>query len=405
MPKILQICIEVNSGSVGRIAEQIGEKIIEEGWGSYITFARNNLPSKSKVIQIGDQWDIYNHVLSTRVFDNHCFSSKNATRKLIAQIELIDPDIIHLHHLHGYFINIEILFNYLEKSNKPIVWTFHDCWSFTGHCAYFEYVGCDKWITGCYKCEQQAEYPKSFIFDRSKQNYLDKNRIFNSVENMVIVSVSHWLGDLVKRSFLKNYPVNVIQNGIDINVFSPKINLNKIREKYKIDKSFIILGVASTWEKRKGLDYFVELDKLIPDTCEIVVVGLSKKQVTQLPKSIIGIERTENVDDLASLYSLADVFVNPTLEDTFPTTNLESLACGTPVITFETGGSVESVNGETGLIVPKEDVKALLCAVEIIISNTKAFYTKKCRQRAVELYDKNLNFEEYIRLYRKMLII
>ena len=400
---ILQISIEVNSGSVGRIAEQIGERIVDRGWESYITFARNNLPSKSKVIRIGNKFDVYKHVLTTRIFDNHCFSSERATKKLVEQIKALDPDVIHLHHLHGYFINIEILFSYLAEANKPVVWTFHDCWSFTGHCAYFEYVGCNKWIDGCYSCEQKTDYPKSIFLDRSKTNYHDKKRLFNLVRKMVIVPVSYWLGDLVANSFLKQYPIQVIQNGIDTNVFSPKGDCNAIKQKFGVSKPFMILGVASTWEKRKGLKYFVELDRLIPEDAVIVLVGLSKQQVAELPNSIISLERTENVDDLAALYSAADVFVNATLEDTFPTTNLESLACGTPVITFATGGSVESVSSNTGLITAKKDVESLLLAIATIRKNTKQFYTVACRERAVELYDKNLKFNDYINLYTSLL--
>jgi len=401
--KILQISIEVNSGSVGRIAEQIGQTVIESGWESYITYARNNLPSTSEVIRIGSSKDVYFHVLETRIFDNHAFGSVQATKSLIKKIDEINPDIIHLHHLHGYFINIEILFNYLAEKNKPIVWTFHDCWSFTGHCAYFEYVNCSKWIDGCYDCEQKKEYPKSLLFDRSKKNYIEKKALFNSVKNMTIVPVSYWLGDLVKESFLKSYPIEVIQNGIDIDTFTPRLDYQNIKDIYKISDAFIILGVASTWEPRKGLKYFIELDKILPEGYLIVIVGLTKSQQRDLPSSIVGIQRTESLSDLVGLYSMADVFVNPTLEDTFPTTNLESLACGTPVITFLTGGSVESVSEDTGIVVPKGDTQLLLNAIVEIRNKTKSFYTHHCRARAIELYDKKLKFQEYIGLYKRLI--
>ena len=403
MPTLLQITSEVNSGSVGRIAEQIGEVAIEKGWNSYITYARNNLPSASKVIKIGTYKDIYLHVLQTRVLDNHGFGSYNATKDLINKIIEIDPDIIHLHHLHGYFIHIELLFDYLVKSNKPIVWTFHDCWSFTGHCTHFEYVGCNKWKDGCYNCEQTAEYPKSLVFDRSKKNYSEKKQIFNALTKLVIVPVSNWLGAVIKDSFLKDYPIEVIQNGIDLNVFRPLKDHHAIKERYRIYKPFVILGVASNWEAKKGKQYFIALANLISADCVIVLVGLSKNQITKLPAQIIGIERTENLNDLVSLYSLADVFVNPTLEDSFPTTNLEALACGTPVVTFATGGSVEAISDDTGLITPKDDVPALLNAIERIKSNTKQFYSDNCRRRARDLYDKNLKFQAYFKLYQRLL--
>ena len=403
MPTVVQISIEVNSGSVGRIAEQIGEILIENGWKSYITYARNNLPSKSKVIKIGSSYDVYMHVLQTRLLDNHCFASKKATKRLIRDLEELEPDIIHMHHLHGYFINIEILFAYLKKKSIPVVWTFHDCWAFTGRCAYFEFIDCNKWKTECHTCPQLNEYPKTLFFDKSTKNFKLKKEIFNEVDNLTIVPVSNWLGDLVKESFLSNYPIKVIQNGIDTNVFSPLANLSDTRNKYNLENKFVILGVASTWDARKGLDFFVELNKVLDSDETIILVGLSKEQVKHLPDGVIGIERTESVQDLASLYSVADVFVNPTLEDTFPTTNLESLSCGTPVITFRTGGSVESVSEETGLIVEKGDVSALYKAIKEIKLNTKSFYTHNCRARALALYNKNERFTEYLDLYKNLI--
>lgn len=404
MPVLLQIAIEANKGSVGRIAEQIGETVIQNNWTSYVTYARESNPSKSQVIKIGSKFDVYCHGLETRIFDNHCFSSRNATKKLIKTIKEINPDIIHLHHLHGYFINIEILFNFLKESNIPVVWTFHDCWSFTGHCAYFDFVGCDKWKTHCYDCEQKREYPKSLFFDRSRQNYIDKKRIFNSVENLTLVPVSNWLSNKVKDSFLKDYPCKVIQNGIGLDVFYPKDSKESIKQKYGVKDKFIILGVASTWEKRKGLDEFVKLANFIDNNIyTIVLIGLSEKQIKSLPKNIIGIQRTENVGQLADLYSASDVFLNPTFEDTFPTTNLESLACGTPIITYRTGGSVESVSPDTGLVVEKGDVDGLINAINTIRINGKEFYGDNCRKSAIENFDKRIKFNEYFDLYTEIL--
>lgn len=403
--KILQISIEVNSGSVGRIAEQIGECIIDEGWESHITFARNHLPSRSQTIKIGSYKDVYLHVLQTRLFDNHCLgrNSVTATKDLVKHITQIDPDIIHLHHLHGYFINIDVLFKHLQSFNKPVIWTFHDCWSFTGHCAHFEFVKCNKWETQCYECPQTKQYPKSILFDRSKKNYIKKKQLFTSLSQMVIVPVSYWLEEKVKRSFLNPYPIKVIQNGIDLSVFSPRSDFNAVKEKYKITKEFVILGVASSWDEKKGLSYFIELRRVLNFEVDIVIVGLNLKQQKELPDSLIGILRTENVDELATLYSLADVFVNPTLEDTFPTTNLEALACGTPVITFRTGGSVESISEDTGFIVEQGNIDGLKLAVDHIKKNSKEAYSKKCRARAELLYNKSDRFLEYIELYRSLI--
>ncbi|PWN61857.1 glycosyltransferase [Chryseobacterium viscerum] len=401
MRKIFQISSEVNSGSVGRIAEQIGEQVLAKGWESYIAYARDNLPSKSNTIRIGNNLDIISHVLLTRLKDRHGFGSKRATLQLIDKIKKIEPDIIQLQHVHGYFINIEILFNFLAEYNVPVVWTFHDCWSFTGHCAHFELVGCQKWQLQCKECPQTFEYPKSYK-DNSYQNYIDKKRLFNSIKNLTIVPVSNWLGEETKKSFLQNNHIEVIQNGIDIDTFFYK-DSSLLKEKHLSSGKFVILGVASPWTEKKGLQYFVELAGKLNSDFQIILIGLSKNQIRKLPAHIIGLERTENVEELVGYYSLADVFVNPTLEDTFPTTNLEAQSCGTPVITFRSGGSPEAVNEKTGIVVEKGDLKGLITAIEQIKDNGKIFYSEHCRKRAEFLFDKKSKFTEYIKLYENIL--
>ena len=406
MPILFQISIEVNSGSVGRIAEQIGQVAISHGWESYITYARNHLSSQSKTIKIGTKWELYWHGIMTRLFDRHCLHSTKATKKLIQQIDRLKPDIIQLHHIHGYFLNMEVLFKYLSSISIPVVWIFHDCWAMTGHCAHFDYVGCTKWLKQCEYCEQKKFYPGSYLQDRSFENYLLKRRLFTSVKNMTIVPVSNWLGSIVSQSFLRDYPVEVIQNGIDLGLFSPQnsqcINRMKIRLELS-EHSVVLLGVASTWDQRKGLYDFIQLYDIIPSEWEIVLVGLSKSQIKKLPAGIIGIERTENVTQLATLYSLASVFINPTWEDTFPTTNLEALACGTSVITYRTGGSVESVSEEVGYVVEKGDIMAIKDCVGEIVIKGKNIYNNACRNRALALYNKDDRFEDYIKLYNRLI--
>lgn len=400
---VFQISSEVNSGSVGRIAEQIGEQVLEQGWNSYIAFARDNQPSKSETIRIGNKLDIIKHGILTRITDRHGFGSKKATIKLIEKIKDINPDIIQLQHLHGYYINIKLLFNFLKEYNRPVVWTFHDCWSFTGHCAHFEFIKCDKWINTCNNCPQKNEYPKSFFIDNSYKNFIDKKKLFNSVENLTIVPVSNWLGDQTEKSFLNKNKIKVIQNGIDLEKFTIQDNYLETKDKYNVRNKFLILGVASPWNNRKGLKFFLELSKKLSSSYQILLVGLNKQQIERLPSNIIGIERTENIKQLAELYSAADVFINPTLEDTFPTTNLESLACGTPVITFNTGGSPEAIDDNTGIVVEKGDVTGLENAIKIIKSKGENFYQKACRERAENLFDKKINFEKYIDLYKEIL--
>jgi len=404
--KILQISSEVNVGSVGKIAEQLGEEIIKQGWESYIAYGRDGLPSLSNTFKIGDSFDKIKHGIYTRITDRHGFASAKATKSLLKKIESINPDIIHLHHLHGYYINIEILFKYLSKKNIPIVWTFHDCWSFTGHCAHYEFIGCEKWLTQCEKCPQKSEYPKSSFIDNSFRNYINKKKLFNSIKNLTIIPVSKWLGEETAKSFLKNHSIKVIQNGIDLNKFkiSDEKTIINIKRSLNIREEFVILGVANPWSVKKGLDFFVALSERLSSEYKIVMVGLSKKQLKNLPKKIIGLERTKNVQQLSELYAAADAFLNPTLEDTFPTTNLESLACGTPVITFESGGSSESVNDHTGFVVEKGDIEGLCSALEEIKKNGKEYYSEKCRSRADLLFDKEKNFHNYINLYKELLV-
>lgn len=401
MPVLFQISSEVNSGSVGRIAEQIGENAMQHGWESYIAYARGSQPSKSKVIRIGNSFDIIRHGVLTRLTDRHGFGSKAATKNLIQQIKSINPDIIQLQHLHGYFINIKLLFEFLRDFRKPVVWTFHDCWSFTGHCAHYEFIGCDKWETQCYKCPQTNEYPKS-LFDNSAKNYKDKKEIFNSITNLTIVPVSNWLGKEVEKSFLKQNAIRVIQNGIDLEKFK-KRDSDHLRKKYNLDNKFVILGVASPWIQRKGLDYFIQLSKKIDDTQQIILIGLDNSQISELPSNIIGVVRTENVTELAEFYSLADVFVNPTLEEALGLTNLEAQSCGTPVITFASGGSPETVDSLTGIVVEKGNLDELYFAIQKIKKKGKIFYESNCRARAEIYFDKNNCFKKYIELYKGLL--
>lgn len=402
MPKLLQISIEVNSGSVGRIAEQIGETAMANGWQSYITYARNHLPSKSNTIRIGSKFDVYWHGVMTRLFDTHCLHSTVATKRLVEQIKSIAPDVILLHHIHGYFLNMKVLFDYLATIETPVVWVFHDCWSITGHCAHFEWAQCDKWKSCCYDCPQKGEYPASVIFDRSRKNYIEKRELFTSVKNMTIVPVSNWLGDIVKESFLSKYDVQVIHNGIDISKFQPL--QSNIKERYGISDKNVVLGVASPWGRRKGLEDFAKLySHLSNDKYQIVLIGLSEDQIKQLPNGIIGLRRTESVEELAKWYSAANVFLNPTYEDTYPTTNLESISCGTPVVTYRTGGSPESLTVKTGKVVEKGDIAGVVQAIYELCAEDREVMRMCCRDYAVEHFDKRNCFDSYMKLYNKII--
>lgn len=404
--KLLQVNSVINTGSTGRIAEEIGQKAIAAGWQSYIAYGREtNRPSQSHKMRIGSDWDIRLHGVQTRVLDNHSLglSSKGATKKLIRKIEEIKPDIIHLHNLHGYYLNIEVLFNYLATKDIPVVWTLHDCWSFTGHCSHFESVGCYKWKTHCHKCPLTRSYPASLLFDRSKENFNDKNRLFNSVKNLTIVPVSNWLHNHLNESFLSEHTIKTIYNGVDLDIFRPDERLTDIKQKYNLNNKFVLLGVSSIWNKGKGLDDFIELSTMIDTDTIIILVGLQKEQIENLPNNIIGIEKTDSQKELAELYATSDLFVNPTYGDTFPTTNLESLACGTPVVTYKTGGSPEAITCETGFIVEKGNLKGVLKAIDELRQKGKDHYPPLCRQRAEEYFNKDDRYQEYLELYEEIL--
>lgn len=397
MPTLLQINITANWGSTGKIAESIGLTAMKHGWKSYIAYGRWSNPSKSQLIKIGGRWDKYFHFAEQRILDNEGLCSRSATKKLIRQIKEIKPDVIQLHNIHDHYLNYRILFEYLNQTDIKVVWTFHDCWAFTGHCFHFVTKDCMRWQTGCYNCPMKNVLPKT-VLDRSREHYELKKRLFVGNKNLTIVPCSDWMAGFVKLSFLKGKKISVIKNGIDLNVFksgTPQVGKKRI------------LGVSGVWNKDKGLYDFHRLrDLLDQDEYEIVLVGLSKEQAKELPSGITGIKHTESVQELADLYASAIVFVNPTYADTFPTVNLEALACGTPVITYKTGGSPEAVTPETGWVVEQGDIETVALIVKSIVKMSKSevlVQRKACRERAEQEFDKEKCFNRYIQLYNDLI--
>lgn len=360
--KVLMINSVCGVGSTGRICTDIADMLIEQGHECKIAYGRNTVPEKYKDIsyKIGSDLSVKINGVKARLFDNEGFNARKATKKLICWIKEYNPDVIHLHNLHGYYLNVKILFDYLKTCGKKIIWTLHDCWSFTGHCSYFTLVKCEQWQTHCSYCPQKKFYPKAY-FSHAERNFRLKKNTFCGVPNLTVVTPSKWLAGLVKQSFFKDYPVEVINNGIDLTVFKP--TESDFREKYGLSDKKIILGVANVWEKRKGFDDFLQLARLIDDDYRIVLVGVNDKQLKMLPSNVIGIQRTNSVVELAQIYTAADVLFNPTYEDNYPTVNLEAQACGTPVITYPTGGSIESV--------PQENVVGDLSKLLFIIKESK----------------------------------
>lgn len=385
--KVLMINSVCGIGSTGRICTDIADELTENGHECKIAFGRKAAPERYQkyAYRITSDGGVKINALKARLFDNEGFNAAGATKKLISFIEEYNPDVIHLHNLHGYYLNVKILFDYLKKTDKKVVWTLHDCWAFTGHCANFQYPVCDKWKTGCFDCERKAKYPKSFV-DNSQKNYLEKERVFCGVKNLTVVTPSEWLARLVKESFLGRYPTKVINNGIDTSVFRPTESDFKERNGLKDKK--MILGVANVWDEFKGINDFIGLSKKISDDYRIVLVGLDEKQLGMLPENILGITRTNNTKELAEIYTAADVLFNPTYEDNYPTVNLEAQACETPVVTYDTGGSGESVPKEN--VIAAGDVDAFL---NLEKSQLKVKYIDK--------RDKSLFIDKYLKLYHE----
>ena len=397
--KVLQVNTVSGYGSTGRIVIDLTNEMVKQGNEAFIAYGQKDSTYKN-IFRVGSFLENKWHNILSRIFDRQGFFTSRGTKKLIKHIVEINPDIIHLHNLHGNYININILFKFLSQSEIPVIWTLHDCWPFTGHCAYFDYVNCNKWMKGCYECPLSKSYPQSIILDNSKSNYNIKKRIFNGVNNLTIVTPSEWLAQLVKQSFLSKYDVTVINNGIDSNIFDLK-DTEALKIKLGLENKIVLLGVsAEGFEGRKGLKYFIELAKSLSSSYQLILIGVSENDCKQLPKNVIAISRTNNTTQLAEYYSLADIFLNPTLEDNFPTTNLEALACGTPVITFNTGGSPEVVDETTGLVVDKMDSEGLLNAVLWINNQFKKTNSINCRNKAIEYYDKKLMYKKYLQLYQ-----
>lgn len=349
-------------GSTGRIAAETCRELMKDGHECVLAFGRNKANCEDvPTVQIGTAWDYRLHGVRGRLLDDHGFGSKAATRRFLDWVREYDPDVIWLHNIHGYYIHIGLLFDYLRGCGKKIFWTLHDCWSFTGHCAYFDFAGCDKWKTGCHHCPQKHTYPQSLLLDNSRRNYERKKLLFTGIPDLTLTVPSHWLESRVKQSFLGEYPVQVVYNKIDRTVFKP--TPGDFREKYGLEKKTILLGVASVWEERKGLKDFLALSSMLDDRYRIVLIGLSEEQRKNLPQNILGLPRTNSLEELAQAYTAADLFVNPSVEETFGMTAMEARCCGTEAIVYKDTACEEIVNQFGGIAVDR-GAENLLAAIE-----------------------------------------
>lgn len=387
--KVVQLNAVCGVGSTGGITVGISKMLTGHNIENYILYTNGHYDYELG-INYSSRFQVKSSAAMAKLLGNYGFNSFSSTKRLIHILNEIKPDIVHLHNIHGHDLNLEMFFKYLRDINVRVIWTFHDCWAFTGYCMHFDILQCSKWKSLCEDCPQSKTY--SCFFDRSRELFLKKKELFTAIEDMTVVSPSVWLAELAGHSFLNKFPIEVINNGIDLEVFRPSDS--DFRSKYGLEEKHIILGVP------KGhIHYFIELNKIIDSEYKIVLVGLNEKEIKSLPAEILGLPQTNSRKEMAQLFTAADVYVNTTLQDTFPTVNLEALACGTPVITFSTGGSPEAIDDTTGMVVEKKNVKAIYEAVRYIC--TGADRSAACIERAHRLYDGRERFNDYFELYSR----
>lgn len=394
--KVIQINSVYGQGSTGRIVADLRHMLESSGNECTAIYGRGKASSDNHTVRVETNVGVATHVLRSRITDRQGFYSRPATNRLNELVRENNADLIHLHNIHGYYLHLDTLFRELVQLDRPVVWTLHDCWPFTGHCVYFDAVECDRWLTGCGRCPQQRDYPASWVLDRSAKNYIEKRAIFTGLPRLHLVTPSTWLRNLVHRSFLGDLPISIIPNGIDLTKFQPRES--NLREAFDIGTRTVILGVASNWGKRKGLSDFMHLAGELNDSYRIVLIGLDRRATRGLPSNIVAIPKTDSVKELAEWYSCADLFLNMSYDDNFPTTIVEALACGTPVMTYDTGGCGESLSSDNGTLVNTGDV----CEV---VRRVKAGDWRKnrssCRESA-RSFDRNLMMQRYEQLYRDL---
>lgn len=400
MKKLLQInpVIKENT-STGKIMRTLGELAQAAGWESYVAYSRARdgvPPHSSRLVPVGNKADLLLHWVATRLFDAHGLASRLATRRIVARLRELNPDVIHIHNIHGYFLNYKILSRALAQMGKPVVWTVHDCWLYTGHCYHYASAGCERWKTGCHHCPQKKAFPASWLLDRSRRNWEDKKKAFCSIPGLTLVTVSRWMKGEIARSFLGGVRCEVIHNGIDVDTFRPSPSAETA-----LAYGTYYLAVASIWLPEKGLQDLEKLSSVLDADERLVVVG-KRPSGHRFPRNVVCLERTADAAALAALYTEAVALVNPTWQDNYPTVNMEAIACGTPVVSYRTGGSPESITPQTGRVVEQGDVEGLAEALHAIRRQGKEHFSEACRSYALAHFRAQDRFNDYIQLYESL---
>ena len=403
MPTLLLINVALNWGSTGKIVEGIGVMSQAQGWKVFVAHgARYKNHSSTKSIQVSSKVGEWIHYIESSLFDAQGLGSRCDTNRFLKHLDEIRPDIVHIHNIHGCFINYPLLFTYLKEHNIPVVWTLHDCWAMTGHCTYFMRTNCKNWQTGCNHCPQKKTFPATYLFDRSKKNYALKKSLFTSLPVMHITTVSNWLKDIAVASYFNKYPVTVVPNGIKTDVLVPKTSA--IKEQYGIQGKKLLLAVAIGLDERKGLYDYISLAERLPEQYQLMLVGLTEKEQKTLPKNVIGVKRINGAKELAAYYSAADALLSLSYEETFGMTIAEAMACGTPAIVYDNTAQPELITPETGLVVKSGDVEGVKNAIEEVCAKGKAAFSIACREHALE-YDEKKCYQKYLDIYSKILNI
>ena len=401
MPRLLLINVALNWGSTGKIVEGIGKLVQSSGWEVYVAHgARYRNPSSLQSIQVTSMAGEWVHYIGSALFDGQGLGSRCATKRFLKQFESIKPDLVHIHNIHGCFLNYPILFKFLREHSIPVIWTLHDCWAMTGHCVHFMRTHCDKWKTGCGNCPQLRDFPSSYLLDRSRRNYTLKKDLFTSMEDMQITTVSSWLKGVAEESYLGKFPITVVPNGLNSIAFKPTVGI--IREKYGLQGKKILLGVASGFGDRKGLYDYIQLAKRLSASYKIVLVGVMESDKKELPDSIIAVDRANGAEELAAFYTCADVLLSLSYEETFGMTIVEAMACGTPAIVYDNTAQPELITPETGSIIPTGDLDALVKAIKGICGKEKSAFEETCRNHAIQ-YDEAMSYQKYLDIYKSVI--